>query len=681
MKYLLGLLGLVLSSILAVYIVAFTPFGNGLIKPILESKIQEKTQLNPTLSTFSLNMSEFNIVLELSETNKVNISGDYSLFSQTFNIKYNIEIQNLEELKSVTKGAYKGRVFTHGTIIGDAALTKIEGLSDIAKSDTSYFIELRDFNPTSIIATVSKAELLSLLTLGAQKPYANAEIDLNINFKNITPNALDGNILLQTYNGKLDTQLMKSDFNVSIPPASFTMKLDAQLQGDDIDYKYFVDSNLAKISSSGNINPQPLSLDVKYGIDIEELAVLKPITNADIRGPFKLEGRAKGTKEKLHLNGISDVAGSDTVFNLSMKDFQPKTFKAKIDNLKLQKLLYMIKQPHYTDGILSMDIDIKDARAKTLEGVVVSKITKGLVNSKYMTKEFEFKSAMPRTTYDMKAITKLKSSIIDTSLDFNSNLANFDIKQARFNTQESSIVSDYLLKVPSLDKMFFITGRNLRGGVSANGEFKKAKDLDLTIYSKIAGGEIDAKLHNDDFYAQLKSLQTLDLLDILMYPKVFKSTLNGVLEYNLLKAKGVFKADMSDGKFTRNQMLDLIKQFARTDLYKERFKGDMTAHINKENIVASLDLHSNKSSIKTKNTSLNSQTKKINSKLEINANGNPVTIILTGNASAPKVTIDAQKLIQKEVKKAVSKEINKLIEKETEKAVGKEINELLKGLF
>ena len=661
MKYLAWFGGFLLSIIAVIYVVAFTSFGNGLLKPTIESEIQEQTKLESKLTTFSLNISEFEILLELSKSNSISIKGEYSLFSQDFDIAYSVEMKAVEELSSLTNAPLKGRVFTNGTLKGNTAFINIDGVSDIAKSSTSYHIELTELNPTSIIAQVKKADLKALLELGGQKPYASADIDLDVNFKNITPHALDGDILLQTHKGEIDTKLMKSDFNVTIPSTAFNMNLDATLKGDDVNYKYKLNSNLAKITSTGTVTPQPLSLDVKYGVNIEELAVLKPITNADVRGAFKLNGTAKGTKESLRVNGISDVASSDSVFDIFLKDFKPATIKASVKHLKLQKVLDMVKQPHYTDGDLFLDVDISDARMKSLSGTVVSRIENGLLDSKYLTKTYEFKSQMPKTTFNMNTTTKLNGNLADTKVNLNSNLVTLDVNQARFNMTDSSVVTDYLVNVKSLDKLFFATQRHLRGGMSVNGEFKKAKDLDLTIHSKVAGGNIDAKLHNDDFHADLKSIQTLDALHILMYPEVFKSSLVGTLDYNLVKEKGVMKADLVDGEFTKNQMLTLIKQYAHTDLYKERFKGNVKADINKENIVASLDLKSNKSSIKTKNTKLNSKTKKINSKIDINANGNPVVIILSGNATSPKVRIDAEKLIKKEAEKAVKKELNKFL--------------------
>lgn len=47
-------------------------------------------------------------------------------------------------------------------------------------------------------------------------------------------------------------------------------------------------SNLFKITSSGNVIPTPLKTDLKYAVDIKELALLKPVTGADLRGALRL---------------------------------------------------------------------------------------------------------------------------------------------------------------------------------------------------------------------------------------------------------------------------------------------------------------------------------------------------------------------------------------------------------
>ena len=603
MKLLAWIGGILLTLVVLVYVVVFTAFGNGIVAPIIESKIIEKTKLKSTLDTFSLSMSEFDIVLHLNKENTIYLKGSYSLFSQAFDVVYKVEFEKLNTLKPLTNLLLQGDFYTNGTVKGDMAFIEVDGVSDIAKSDTTYHVELTELNPTSIIAKIKKLKLDALLNMINQSAYASSDVNLDINFKDITPHAMDGDVLLQTKNGKLNSKIMKSDFNVSIPQTAFSMKLDAKLKGDDVDYTYLLSSNLAKITSSGNLTPQPLKMDIKYGVDVKELAVLKPVTNVDVKGDLKLKGTLKG------IDG-------DLVNKLSMN--------GKLDN-------------------------------------------------KYLTKVYKFKSIMPKFYYALSMKNNIKSKHIDTALNLKTSLADLDVKKATLKLSDSSLVSDYVVKIGSLDKLYFVTERHMRGGVTLNGEIKKAKDLDFTAHSKIAGGKLDAKLHNDDFHADLTAVQTLDVLHMLIYPEIFKSSLNAKVDYNLALAKGKMDGHLVDGVFTKNQVFSLVKQYAKIDLCAEKFKGDVKADINKENILASLDLKSNTSSIITKNTYLNSKTKKIKSKIDIVANHNPITVKLSGAVNSPKVEVDATKLVKKEATKAV--------EKELEKKLGKDAGKLLKGLF
>ncbi|WP_207561233.1 hypothetical protein [Sulfurimonas aquatica] len=682
MKYLAWLVGILALLVVGIYIVVFTSFGNKLIKPMIENQISKETQLESKLDIFSLSLSDFEILLELNENNKISLKGNYSIFSQSVDVVYSVNLEELKTLKPLTKTQLQSSFHTSGTVIGDMKLIKVSGESDVASSATTYNIELTDFHPTSIITKVANLDLKALLFMLNQKAYARADVSLDLNFKNITPHELDGNILLITKNGELNSDVFKKDFNVSIPKKSlFSMNLDATLLGDEIDYTYLLKSSLAKITSSGNLIPEPLSLDVIYGLDIKELALLKPITGADIRGALKLDGDIKGVKEKLVVNGKTDLASSATQFQAILSDFAPKSVKANVKGLKLQTALYMLNQPHYTDGLFDLSVDIKDANVDNLAGVINSKIYKGVLDSKYLSKAYEFESAMPVTTYNATTTTLLNKKRVNTKVDFNSNLADLDVENALVDLKDNSIQSDYLVNVHDLNKLFFITQRELKGNISANGEFKKAKDLDFSMNSDVAGGKLSANLHNDDFKAKIYSMQTIDILDMLIYPKVFQSSINGDLNYNLAESKGEFVGVVKNGKFTKNEVLDLAKEYAHTDMYKENFKGDIKANINKEKILASLNLKSNRSSIVSQNTKLNSVSKIIDSKIDINANGNPFIVYLSGDVSSPKVNVDANELIKKEATKAIESEAKKFLEKKGTTGLEKEAQKLLKGFF
>lgn len=663
MKYLAWILAVLATLTATLYVVAFTPLGNGLVKPIVESKIKEQTKLDSKLETFFLTMSDFEIVLELGSKNMIKAKGDYSLFSKTFDVAYDFSLENLESLKPLTSTQLKGAFYTDGRAKGNPAFIEVDGKSNVGESDTSYHVELTDLNPTSIIANMKNAKLSSLLYLGAQSPYASADIDLDINFRNISPNALDGEILLKTKNGTIDPELMKSDFNVTIPKTSFSMNLDAKLKGDDAIYSYDFASNLFKISSAGRVSPEPFVADLKYSLDIKELEVLKPITGADFRGALRLSGSAKGNKESLLVNGKSDLASSDTTFEAILKEFAPASIKAKIVNLDIAKMLYMVRQPHYTDGLFSMEADISDARMDKLSGNVTTAIVKGVLDSSYLGKTYEFKSPMPTTSYSATTATLLKGDAIDTAVVFKSNLANLDVKSVKYSIKDASLKSDYKVAIPDLDKLFFVTDHHLKGAIVANGEISKAKDLDFTMFSNIAEGKLEAKLHNDDLHALLNSVKAQKILNMLLYPEPLSATLNAKIDYNLALGKGVLDAKVADAVFAKNQTFDLIKQFTKIDMYRENFNGDIKADIAKENILATMDLRSKEASIVTKGTKLNTLTNQIDTDITISAKKNVISGRLSGDIDAPKVTIDLEAFMKSEAGKALQEKVDKLFKK------------------
>jgi hypothetical protein len=574
-------------------------------------------------------------------------------------INYGVDIKELAVLKPITNAPLRGAFKTDGSVVGSKESMLIDGKSNIAQSKTKYSVKLVEFKPMSVLATIKDAKLEKLLYMVGEPNYASSKLDVNVKLSSLDPKNLAGNADIKLSDGLINSKVMKKNYNVNIPKTTFDSKTHVDLKAKDIDYKMVFNSNLLNLSSKGNFIPEKTAMDLVYGVDIKELAVLKPITNADLRGAFRLNGKVKGDKESLLVDGKSDFASSDTSFKATLKDFTPATIRAKIRNLKLSKVLYMVKQPKYADGIFSLDANIEDARSSKLKGSVASKIEKGVFNSKYLTKAYEFKTKMPYSTFKMSTDTVLKGDIADTRVDFDSSLATLDMKSAKFNIADASLKSDYAIAIANLDKLFFVTQRHMKGGVKLHGDLSKAKDLDLTMHSNLMGGKIDALLHNDDLHADIKSIQTLDALHMLIYPELLKSSLNAKLDYNLAKGKGDFNGDLVDAKFTKNQMLDLVKKYAKKDLYKETFKGSVVATINKENIFATVGLVSRTSSIVTKNARLNSKTKSVNSKVEILANKHPITLYVRGTTDKPKIKIDVEELAKDQAKKAIIDDLNR----------------------
>jgi hypothetical protein len=837
MKWLYSIIGIIVTIAGAIYGLAFTSVGNNFLTPIIENKINENIALKSRLETFHLDSNSFNIVLALTAENKITLVGNFALLSQNFNVSYRLRLNKLEALKSLTKETLYGKFHTEGTVIGDLKKIDIKGSSDIASSQTSYDVTLEDFNPTSIIAIIDGAKTEELLALVGKAPYAISSLHVNANMTSVNPENLQGDVKITLNDGHIDTALMKRDFNITLPKTAFSLTQTAELRGKEINYNTLFESNLAKILSSGTVSPKPLKTDLIYEVNFKELAMLKPITNAPLRGPFStkgsvkgdeklmrilgesdiaqsattydvelkslkpskvlasiknaklekllfmggqnayataalnvdlklenldpknlrgntkislkngkvnsklmkrdfnvtlpkttfildatsklkgkdidyginvnsnlakigskgtiepdtmkmdlsyqlniamlellkpitnaplrgefnLKGTAKGDKKALHVKGESDLAKSDTSFDIHLADFKPKQIHADIKNLQLTKLLYMVEQPHYLQtGLLNTKIRIKDASEGKLDGTVNTTISKGLIDGKTTAKEFQF-APMPKITFDTKIDSDLKGSIIASKVDMNSNIMTLDVTKATVNLEDSSIKSDYIMKLLDLSKLFFVTEQKMQGNIAFNGNFKKDKELDFTAHSSTLDGTIDAHLHNDDFTAKLKNLQTLKVLHMVMYPEIFKSELTGTLDYNLALKKGKLDSKLLDGQFTKNQMADLLHQYAKYDLYKERFKTTLKSDITETSIKSNLSMKGGSVTIDDKKMLLGIKSKQIKSDLKIVINNNPVTIKLRGNVKKPDVKIDASEILQREAGKAIEKELGNLL--------------------
>lgn len=663
MRILTWIIALIVTFIGLIYIIAFTGFGNDLLKPFIEDKIKAETNIDAKLTTFRVDMSSVDIVLALDRSNTITVKGDYSLFSQSFDINYKVALAYLEGLKDISQTDLKGSFYTDGNVAGDLKEIALRGKSDFASSETTYSVDLIDFNPTLVLASIKGAKIGEILEMVGQPDLLSAELNVAVQFTSLDLENLKGKAKVVLSDGIVNTKLMQELYDVTLPNATFTSTTNVELEGENVDYTTALRSNIANFDSSGRIVPNTVAMDLTYALSVAELAVLKPITNAPLRGEFALGGTIKGDEKHLEVRGASNLAASDTKFQAILKDFAPTSITANIKNLQLAKLLYMVEQPHYTDGLFSMDASITNATMGELKGVISTDIKNGLLDSKFLTKEFGFPSLMPKTTFTTNTHTTLDGNKAISKISLNSNLATFDIKKAVFNIEDSSIYSDYLVNIPNLDRLFFVTDRHLKGSLGANGTLKQDENLELIIHSQIAGGKIDAKLFNDDFHANISSVQTLKVLEMLIYPEIFSSALDATIDYNLAKESGKFVGKLGDGKFAQNQIFDLIKQYAKTDMYKENFKGDVSALINKEHIKASLDLRSNRSSIKTKDTKLNTKTSQIDSNLEVVFDNNPVNASLKGDVNSPKVSVDLQKFMQSKAGEKVKKEATKLFKK------------------
>jgi hypothetical protein len=411
------------------------------------------------------------------------------------------------------------------------------------------------------------------------------------------------------------------------------------------------------VNANGDFSIFAQSVDAKYNVALHNLLALEPLLKNKLNGKLNIDGKAVGNMESLKIDGVSDIANSKTAYDITLDDFKPSSINATIKGANLKDLFILLNQPLYCDGLLDLNADHLTLDHDQLKGKLTTSISKGVINSKTISNEFNITN-MPLTTFTLNTNSALNAENIDTKIALASSLANVTINKLSLNTKESSIKSDFTLDVANLDKLFFVTAKHLNGSAKITGDVSKAKDLVLNASSNILGGKITANIKNSDLKANLSSIKTLSALNMLIYPEIFDATLDGTLTYNTEKQKGLFESKLADGQIVTNQMTTLIKQFAKFDLTKERFNTALKSSIDREIIISDLNMTSLKSSINGEKIVLNSKDESIDAKLNVNINNNKIGVGLKGPLSKPDVKVDANELIKSQAEKLIKDKLN-----------------------
>ena len=590
---------------------------------------------------------------------QVRSKGIVSPQTQAADIAYDIRFDELGLLAPLTQAPLRGPFATKGTVKGGRNLLNVEGTSDVAGSLTSYRSTLHAFKPTALIATVRHAQLDKLLYLAGQDALAAGSIDADINLKNLDPNALKGSADITLGKGSLNRALLQKRLNITLPDTTLGASLHALLDGETVTYNTKVDSSLGHLDSSGTFVPQRSAMDVTYALDLKELGLLQGMTGQPFRGPLALRGTLKGDRNRLDAAASSTIAGSDTNLQAVLKAFKPVSAVAESKHLKLNQLLRTLGQPLYADALINLKADLPNLEAGNLNGTIMLDVTEGRADKSVVAKAFDW----PRfegADFSARADTVLKGDKAITTADLKSNLLTLHAAPVSYMIPDGVLTADYTADVSDLDRLYFLTERHMRGGIKATGDLRYDGRVTLHADSNIAGGSVKALFKEKQLHADLQALKTLPLLHMLIYPEVFDGMLDGTVDYDTATKKGMLKADLSKGYFTRNVAFDLLRQYSTVDMYKEQFKGDAVAKIDDKRINADLSLRSNRTSLTSKHAKIDTDAKTIDAEVHVDANNNPIDFRLKGAMDHPGVSIDAGKLIEREAGKQINRLMNDL---------------------
>ena len=679
---------LIILIIGSIYGILFTKYGNSIISSYIESKVnneQEKVKLKVNNFILTLKTIDFNAVI--NDDSYINISGDLSIFKKSVDLKYDIKIENLSTLKNLIHQDLKGKFYTNGIFKGNKQEAIIQGFSNLASSQTKYYINLNKFEINNIQLDLKEAKIEELLSLINKPEYLKGTLNINANIKNIDINNLDGIFVANMTKGILNNDVINKEFNQTLSsPINFQGDINASLLGNKAEVKSELLTSIADIFLDKTIidlNNKNFFSD--YKIDVKNLNRLEGVLGRKLNAEFSNIGKVSLENSLISINGNSNIFESTTNYKLELKDFVAQNVDFKIENAKIEKLLHMLNEPVYLIGDFNVKGQIKDSSLNKLNGLIVSKISNAKIINEVVNAVYK-QELTDVITFDSTINTSLVPNQAISKVEVLSNIGKLNLEKAIYNLSDKSFNSDYVLNILALEKIKGLTKSDLRGELDLKGEVKSLdKTLFLTGNSNIVGGTLNFNLKNDIFNLKLDNANMQDLLYKMNKPEIFDSKANFDLQYDLAIKKGKLNANLLNGHFLPNDYSNIISQLAKFDLTKEIYETvKIESNINEKQFVSNLNMQSKNTQIQANDAFLDFDKNLIDTKLNTKIKDNNFVITLKGDMKKPNIGLDTKELLKNEVEKnrdKIEEKLNKVLDEKIKDEKTKDIINNLKNIF
>ena len=642
----------------------YTAPGNYLISPIVEQQINNKSPLKITLLKFRLYPSFIIVKADVAGGAIVEAEGEYSLTAKSFDIDYKVDAKDLSVFSELAKHPLQGSFSTHGKAKGSKDDFNVVGETDFAQSNTEYKVNVKNQKLNSLTVKAEHFHPEDALYAAVMPKLVNGTLDLNLDFKSIDSVKAD----FTFSNGLFNAEVIKRKFHITVPENT-PIKLSGNIVNDagSLNYDISLDSELVAFATKGKFDTVAEKVDGEYNVNINELALLEPFIKQKLAGPVSTDGTISGTPDNIAVNGNANIAGGDAAYSIHAANRKIANLNFHLKGASLAKLLFMLRKPQYADADIALDAELSSIEPKNINGTVRALLQNGKTAPDVLLKHFKLENAL--ISFNLNADTVIKNSVAVAKTNFKSNVANLTTEKLEYNIPEKRLHSDYTLTIPNLDELFFVTKRHLDGSMIITGDVLKDDNLELNAHSDTLGGKIDAKLVNKDLNVKFDSLNTVDICKTLLYPEIFKSQINSVIEYNLANKNGTVNMEMLDGSLTENSFTDIVKQVAKFDVTTEIYKKTtITGVIENSLFTGDLDMKSKLTKITSKNATFNFAKNSIKAKIKITAKKKTFALKLKGDVRKPSVSVDASEYISSELDKIIDKEIPKK-HKKTIKAI------------
>lgn len=640
---LLKYLGIFLILIVAVlYGLLFTGFGNNLVKPYIEKTVKDKSGFDLELTKFDLNFKSLDISAIVNGEINADVKGKYSLFSQSFDLDYNVDIQNLNSFK-VNLDEPMG---LNGQIRGKMKDFSANGVGKILDSDVRFLATLKDFKPFDVDLDAKGLNVQKAMKLANQPAFLIGKINAVANIQNGF-----GEANITSNNLAINKDGLK-DKNITIPnDIALDLNSDITLKDNIITASSNLNSKLANIEAKETkFNLDNKNLESDFSLDILDLANLEPFTKQKLNGNLKVDGFTKVVDNKPEFVKFNLVGfGGEVDANL-----QDKILDAKINSIKIAELMGVASMPKAVSGVINGEIKINDVYDfNNIQGSAILNVIDGKINPVELKKMTNLDFPQ-NNNFEIASKTLIENGIVNSVSNLASNLFKIDNLKAIYNLKEKDLKADFKASVDDLSKLKEFTKQTLKGNLKASGDVSMKnnalKGLNLNVNT--LGGEIKASSNGSNLNADVNNLKLNDIFALIGQNPLASGDLKAKINLSSIDIKnlnGTANINLSNSILNDKELSKMLnKEFPKN------IKLNANSDINIANSIANFNavINSDLANLKKLNGSFDINKNSLNANYEAFVNDLSKLAFISGKKMIGSVSLNGE--IKKDAKNLVA---------------------------
>lgn len=607
---------IIITILIMIYALLFTSFGNKIISSYIEKVINhEQEELYFKVENFNLTTKKLDFKAYVNDGSELKISGNISIWKRDFDLKYSINILDLTIIKNLNNLESKGSLCTNGIFKGNYKNANIEGISNIAKSQTKYYLNLKKFEIASLNLEVKEAKINELLMIMGNPSYLKGKLNIFADIKNFNSSNLEGIIKSNIVKGKVDNDVINQELELGIGNLiNFEFDFNASIVANNMEIKTILDTSVGDILIDRMIvDLSTKKINSDYKINISNMAVLSGFVDKKLAGSFITTGIIESLDNKIKVDGISDIFESETKYKAIFDNFKLSSISFSIEKAKIENLLKMISEPIYATGDLNIVGNIKNADLNNLDGFVNSNFNNIAVVNEVTNTVFN-QNIKDDITANLIINSKLVPNQVVSQIALETNVGNLSTTNSTYFIKEDIFSSEYLFNIPSLEKMDNFIGIKLLGKMDLLGKITIDENKFLLDgKSNFFNGLFDFRLENENLMINLTHINAKSLLLTLEYPQILDSSDgNLTINYNLDSKKGELVGSFINGQFLSNSFTSFLNPIIKTDLEKDVYKTiNINSKIKDEFLISNIIFKNENKDFEIKDLIIDYETKSI----------------------------------------------------------------------